>query len=172
MGKVTGAALKIAAPEAAVAAKAAGGASKARGSLAGEKDPGKVRDELARRRHDAAASSAARKAAPAHPNRPTDPPAEDATDGDQADDTDTDQGDQGGATAGPFGGMTVPATGSGFLLGLMTWALVRAYIGNGGTSGVAGVKALLMAKFLNKNPDGTYMARQAPAAASTSGGGQ
>lgn len=70
-----------------------------------------------------------------------------------------DQGDEhesstsGGPSLGnPFGGMKAPATGGGFVLGLMVWAVVRAYIGNDktGLSGPDGVKALLRAKFLNK----------------------
>jgi hypothetical protein len=47
--------------------------------------------------------------------------------------------------------MEGPSTGGGFLLGLIVWAVARAYIGNPGQpSGAAGVKRLLRAKFLNQ----------------------
>lgn len=73
---------------------------------------------------------------------------------DQADEHDEheDQADEhAGKSSSGVAGMEGPATGGGFLLGLMVWAVARAYIGNPGQpSGVDGVKRLLRAKFLNK----------------------
>jgi len=78
---------------------------------------------------------------------------------DQADDEHEDQDHEhesstrtGPSFGNPLAGMKAPATGGGFVLGLMAWAVVRAYIGNDktGLSGPAGVKALLNAKLFNK----------------------
>lgn len=44
--------------------------------------------------------------------------------------------------------------GAGFILGLLVWGwLVLPFI----THGPSGVKAVLMAKFLNKAPDGSWL---------------
>jgi hypothetical protein len=110
-GKVAGA-LKIVAPEAAVAAKVAGGGKPKPGSAADHR--AKI-DEIKARR----------------------PP-------EQHEDQGDDQGD------GEGRGDT-PAPGGGFVLGLIVWAVARAWIGNPGEpSGAAGVKRLLKSKFLNK----------------------
>jgi hypothetical protein len=126
-GKVAGA-LKIVAPEAAVAAKVAGGGKPKPGSAADHR--AKI-DEIKARR----------------------PPEQHEDQGD----------DQGGgegrgdtpapaaARSGPLSGMEAPSTGGGFVLGLIVWAVARAWIGNPGEpSGAAGVKRLLKSKFLNK----------------------
>jgi hypothetical protein len=126
-----GAAVKVAAPEAA----AAKGKRKAKDPR--ESNPG---SEAARQRQAIEDVKAARK--PEH------------EDEDQADEhEDEDQADEhgGGGLRSPFAGMEAPSTGGGILLGVMGWALLRAWIGNPGQpSGAAGVKALLRAKFLNK----------------------
>lgn len=59
----------------------------------------------------------------------------------------------GKAIGQPIGsGLSMGNEAAGFLLGLMVWGwLVRPYL----QGGVAGVKAVLMAKFFNKKPDGS-----------------
>lgn len=143
--KATGAAIKVAAPEAAVAAKAAG--------AAGGKG-GRRKAPLPDPRQSAPGSKAARDRQAVEDikarRKPEEPPADDEHQDDEHQD---DAGD--GPSLNPFGGMQGPATGGGFVLGLLVWAVVRAWIGNPGQpSGAAGVKALANAKLFNKTTGG------------------
>lgn len=131
MGKAAGAALKVAAPEAAAAASVAG--------KAGGKDPRKTSpgSKAARQRQSIEDLKA---------RRPADPPPPPSGAGE-------DQGDEhgGGGFSNPLAGMQGPATGGGFVLGVIVWAVARAYIGvPGSPSGAAGVRRLLLAKAFNK----------------------
>jgi hypothetical protein len=131
VGKVAGAALKIAAPEAAVASKAAGAGKDPRKTAPGSK--------AAQQREEIEQIKARRK--------PADEPADEHEDQDDEHEPEA----AGGGLGNALGGMQGPATGGGFVLGVIVWALVRAYIGNEGQpSGAAGVKRLVRAKFLNK----------------------
>lgn len=141
--KAAGAAMKVAAPE------AAGAEVLARRHSANRKNrnlntlPDHAHDAELEDRKNAAADRQWLKAN----GHPTTHPDEDQADEHEHED----QADDAGGRFAPFAGMQGPATGGGFALGLITWALVRAYIGNPGhPSGAAGVKALLLAKFLNK----------------------
>lgn len=126
MGKATRAAAAVAAPEASAARKLTPGMSR-----------GEVDDELQRRREAAAARKAARAAAPGHPMVPAAAPAA-----------------AGPAPTSPGAGpslptVTIPApaqTGSGFLLGVLAWAVGLAYL-RGGSDGV---KQFFRAKFFNE----------------------
>lgn len=132
MGKVAGAALKIAAPEAAVAAKAAG-----KGGAG--KDP----------RKNAPGSKAAQQRQAIEDLKGRRPD----VDEDLADEHEdqADEHERRPSPSAPAAGMSAPATGGGVVLGFIVYALVRAYIGNPGQpSGAAGVKRLVLAKFLNK----------------------
>jgi hypothetical protein len=160
MGKLAGAAIKVAAPEAAAASKVAG--------KAGGKKPGPLRhqptnlndlpsdwheEELQSRAADAKWASEERKAGRDPDRHSIDGKHEpgDERDEGQGEEQHQEQSDGGPGFGNPLGGMSGPATGGGFVLGLMVWALVRAYIGTPGQpSGPAGVKRLLAAKFLNK----------------------
>jgi hypothetical protein len=144
MGRLAGAALTVAAPEAKAASKvagAAGGGGRGRRPITPGMSPADVNGELqsrrvnakheARDRRDAAATAAdpAEQATPA----PTVPP-----------------------PASPGGGPSLPAmpaaaaTGSGFLLGLFGWALGLAYLRGGAPE----VKRFMAAKFLNQTTTG------------------
>jgi len=48
-------------------------------------------------------------------------------------------------------------TAGGFILGLLLWGWVILPFVTGDPGGVAGVKKVWMAKFLNKTPDGTWL---------------
>lgn len=78
------------------------------------------------------------------------------------------QGDDGGAAKGKAAGekigkfvgggvgsgISMTNEAAGFALGLLAWGwLVRPYL----QKGVPGVKAVLLAKFFNKKPDGSYL---------------
>lgn len=130
--KATGAALAVAAPEAELGAAAAGKAGKR------SPDPRVSRpgSKAAQQRQQIEDLKARRK-----PDEPDD----------EHDDEDQDDDEQDGGRFAPFAGMQAPATGGGVVLGVIVWALVRAYIGNPGQpSGAAGVKALVNAKLFNK----------------------
>ena len=136
MGKVAGAALKVAAPEAAAAGAVAGKVGgKARKPPVPDPRVTHPGSEAARQRQAVEDVKAARKPEP-------------QPDGDEPED----QGDE-PEQRGPglVEGMTPGGTGSGILLGVIVWAGVRAWIGGPGRpSGAEGLKALLRAKFLNK----------------------
>lgn len=111
--KVAGAAVKVAAPEAALAAKAA---------------PGSAADHRAK--IDAIKA-----------RRPPEPEP----------DQHEDQADDEHEHAGGLDPVSPGHAGGGFVLGVIVWAVVRAYIGNPGQpSGAAGVKRLALAKLFNK----------------------
>lgn len=162
MGKLAGAALTVAAPEAKVATKAAAAASgKAKGK------PGPLRhqptnlndlpadwheEELQGRKADARWAADERKAG-RDPDRATvsgeEPPAGEKPAA--ADPAPAPSGAGPSLPAMPAAAQAAASTGSGILLGLFTWGLVLSYLGvNGDSSGAAGVRAFLAAKFLNK----------------------
>lgn len=128
--KAAGAATLVAAPEAAVASKAAGAGKDPRTTAPGSK--------AAQQRQAIENIKANRKAGEAPSDEDPKPDTQPAA-----------------STGGPLAGMEAPATGGGFLLGLMVWAVARAAIGGPGQpGGAAGVKRLLLAKFLNKTTNG------------------
>lgn len=135
--KASGAALLAVAPEAALADDAL--AAKA-GRKLGTSDAAANRETLAARGEQARR----RKATGASTEDPK-------PDTEQHQDQDGEPDETGPAFGNPFAGMKAPATGGGMALGVIVWALVRAYIGTPGKpSGTAGVKALVNAKLFNK----------------------
>lgn len=129
MGRTAGAALKVVAPEAAVASRVA-----SRGGRRSAADPRvSAPGSKAAAQRDAIESIKA--------NRPPEPAPEPASDGPAP----TSSG------AGPSMPSLPPmpaaaGTGSGFLLGVFAWALGLAYL----QGGSAGVKKFIDAKFFNK----------------------
>jgi len=130
MGKVAGAALAAAAPEAAVARKIVPGMS-----------GGQVNSELQRRRQEAAERSAARKTS-GPPASPSPAPAAPSTTAPAAP-----------APTSSGAGLSMPApvsaaasTGGGVLLGVGAWAVGLAYL----RGGLPEVRKFLAAKFLNQ----------------------
>lgn len=100
---------------------------KGRRSLAGETDPAKVREELDRRRNDAAADAKVRASAPESPSP-------------------SGGGDSGPAPLFSAGPMEAASTGGGFLLGLGVWIVAVNYL----QGGLPQVKRFAAAKFLNR----------------------
>jgi hypothetical protein len=134
MGRVTGAALAVAAPEAAAAGKVA-----ARAGAGGRRPAADPRvsapGSKAAQQRQAIEDLKARRPAQPHPMVPTSPANPPPT--------------------SPGGGPSMPsvpampaaaATGSGFLLGVFAWALGLAYLQHG----MPGVRQFMAAKFLNQ----------------------
>jgi hypothetical protein len=126
MGRVARTAAAVAVPEAAAARKIVPGMS-----------PGQVDDELQRRRAAAQARRAQRASAPGHPMVPATAPAAEAP-------PPTSSG--GGFSAPALPMPAAAATGSGFALGVVAWAVGLAYL----KYGWAGVRQFGAAKFFNK----------------------
>lgn len=129
---VRGKAAAVAAPEAAAARRILPGDS-----------PAKVNAELQRRRREATERAQQRRQAKQQQAQPATQPDDGGQDGEQ------------GGSSRPLSSrlaapMNATQTGGGFVLGLMAWAVARAYL----TGGADGVKQLLRAKFLNQTTKG------------------